>query len=596
MTLLTTIFLGLALGGLRSTWAWTFAALLLWSTAMRRPPDLRAVPAARLWGAWLAWTALSALLSAEPLRGVPAFARSATALAVFALAADRLREDDRSLWFHLLCGAGVVTGLAALLIQVPSYPGVGFLYPYYNYTAALQAAVFAACLGAWGTGYARSSPWPRRGLLGALMVLALGVILWERSRGGLLAAAVATLFWLWRRGQRRLLLGLALAGFGLLAVAPIRVLAPVLKLDKRAAYVRPLLWKSAAAVAADHPIFGEGPGQFDRGFLRHNFPSSSGSWPTRFGMRSGHAHSELLQMAAETGLPGLGLFLAALLATWRRTRSRHTSPSDRALGASAPGTQAEHASQEDRSPGWTGEAARTAFVALFTHALVDNILALPALGWLYFSTLGVAASAAAGMVKQPRPADSGTRHTLTAYACMAGLALAAVSWWPGWAVRAWRSRAFEATEPAGIRWMERALRLMPEDPELWADLARLHLRRRPPDWRGALAALSEAERRDPTQALNPLMAAEILSMERRWDAVRALSERALALEPACPQARLLRAEALYHLGRKSEAAREFELFEAFGAQALRQQDVMEYGRLVLRYDDARRRKVRELFR
>src|SRR5262249_18944866 len=70
------------------------------------------------------------------------------------------------------------------------------------------------------------------------------------------------------------------------------------------------------AVANDHPLFGVGPGLFERGFLMHNFPAPEGSRPTRYGMRSAHAHSEFLQMAAETGWPGLALFLWAVLSVW----------------------------------------------------------------------------------------------------------------------------------------------------------------------------------------------------------------------------------------------------------------------------------------
>ncbi|MFC1679901.1 hypothetical protein ACFL2T_06800, partial [Elusimicrobiota bacterium] len=89
----TVLFVGFALGGLRAPWAWTFAAVLLWAAARHRPPDLRALPAWRIWAAWLAWTLLSALASAEPARGLASFAVTSTSVLVMALAASRLEEE-----------------------------------------------------------------------------------------------------------------------------------------------------------------------------------------------------------------------------------------------------------------------------------------------------------------------------------------------------------------------------------------------------------------------------------------------------------------------------------------------------------------------
>ncbi len=567
--LLDSLFGGLALGGLRAPWSHACVAIVLWGAALKFPPRLEAVPAARLWAAWLAWTALSALFSAEPLRGLAAFSHTATAVLFFAMASSYWGLESKRLWAAGLFGMGVLLGLAVLLID-SGYGPTGLLYPYYNYTAAVQAALLAACLGALGAGAGRDLR--IRLLLVAIMIFALTLILFAHSRGALAAAAAASLVWLIRRGSRRSLAAAAVAGLAIFALMPMRILTPMLKLDNPSANTRPAIWKSSMAIAREHPLLGQGPGQFERGFLRHNFPAPEGARPTRYGLRSTHAHSEFLEIAAETGWPGLILFLLALGVSWRRglkTRPRN-----------------------DR-PDWSEEAAGGAFIALFTHSLVDNPLALPALKWLFFASLAVWCSP-----NEEKTGEAPSPGLRPVYAL--GLMLAALAWWPDWAVKSWRQRAWKAAGAQSVERLESALRVSPDDSGLWEDLARAQMRRRPPAAREALRALSEAERRNPTNAFYPVMTAEILrgsaAIEGRWDAILALAERALILEPRFHQARLLAAEALVHLGRSREAARKL----ARGApwRDIRPPKAANpgYDTLIYHFDAARHDKVNALIR
>ncbi|MFC1679925.1 O-antigen ligase family protein, partial [Elusimicrobiota bacterium] len=460
----------------------------------------------------------------------------------------------------LLAAAGVVLAAAAVLFPVPHHPGAGLLFPYYNYTVAVEAALFAACLGAWGAGYCRERP-GRRVLLGLLMAVALGVVLWEGSRGGLLAVSAASLVWLWRRGHRRLLAGAALALLALAALDPGGIASRVLKRGHPAALTRPRIWMSAAAIVREHPVLGRGPAQFERGFTRHNLPAPEDAWPARYGLRSTHAHSEPLHIAAETGLPGLALFLIALLLTMGQ------------------------ALRERPKRDWTVEAAHAAFIALLAQSSIDNILALPAVGWLFFSALGISAR------DQEPETPPGPKLPLPAAACIAGLVLAALAWWPGWAVSTWRARAFEERGPEAVRWMERALRLAPDSDVIWADMARIQLRRRPPEPLAALAALSEAEERHPTEALYPLMSAEILRSGGRWKAVRMLAARAVDLEPRCLQGRLLLSESLLRTGSRAQAREAFAAFEEWESRPIPPHQLKHL--LVLQYDKARRDRLQE---
>ncbi|MFH2203751.1 MAG: O-antigen ligase family protein [Elusimicrobiota bacterium] len=512
MFLLDVVFGGLLAGGLRNPWAFAAAAALLWGTASLKRPSLSASPAVSgLWLAWLGWTACSALLSAEPLRAAAAAAYPATGLLVY-FWAGAWNAAYRRRWLWLLLTSGTVLAAAAFCVKTPSRPMIGLLYPYANYTPLFLAAVFSAAAAAI-TAQPRLPArrlWPA-----AVALLAFSVILAAKSRGALVAAGVGAAYVLWRSGHRRTFGLLAAAGVLALTLVPNSVLQERFKLDHLGAHMRPAMWAAAADIAREHPLFGEGPGLFERGFLRRNIPSPEGHRPTRFGLRSRHAHSEPLQMAAETGWPGMILFLLAFAATFLRGRAK---------------------------PDAARLAARAVVISLFTAALYDNIFALPALQWIFFSALaaGTECSTPRLRLRAPRPL------------LLLGLALVLYAPWPDWLIGRRRELAFHSRGAEAVRWMGSALAMAPDSADLWADMARLHLRAGRPA--AMLEALAEAEKRDPTNATYPLMAGEIFRTAARWDRVLLAAHRALTLEPVCPPGELLAAEALWHTGNRNGAA------------------------------------------
>lgn len=512
--LIDCVFGGIVLRGLRDPLAWSCLAVLVWSRSIARP----ALGACRPWTPWLLWSLASLLVSAEPARGLPAFLRSATAVLLLGLACASWSREERERWSLLLCATALLLAAAAWALPIESYPMTGLLYPYYNYTAAVEAAAAAACLGFLffekeRTGFKTA----------ALLVLSvsLGCILAAKSRGALLAAAAAAVWVLARCRRWRVLAGLLCAGLAVFGLLPVGTLAPALKLDRQGSWLRPQIWRSALAAAGESPWLGSGPGQADRALLRHNFPAPT-ERAARYGMRTAHAHSEVLQTALETGWPGLALFLLGLGSAWL---------------AALRGTRGD----------WSREAGLAASVALFTQGLFDNVLALPAMQLLFFSSLSVAQ----GDDRAAETVRPGLRPLLAL-----GLALSSLAWLPDWAVRRWRERAFEAGGDESMTWMSKALALAPKDSELWADMARLRIRGR--DTPRALDALARAESYDPTNPIFPVMAAELMRLDGRWPAVESLARRGLELEPSFLHARLLNVEALLRLGKTREAAAEFE--------------------------------------
>ncbi|TBR24380.1 hypothetical protein EPO15_04180, partial [bacterium] len=343
-------------------------------------------------------------------------------------------------------------------------------------------------------------------------------LLWAGSRGGLAGLALGTAVALWRTGRRTPLMASA-ALVGLFLAVPSAPRDALLKTARPASHQRPAIWRSAVSVALDSPLFGEGPGRFSRGSLRHQTPAPSGVADVRFPLRADRPHSELFGALAETGFVGAALLLAALAALLRRVPR-----SGAGLGR---------------------EGLLAAAAALGVQAAGDSIFALPALGWLFAWSLGAACAPEAA--EGPAPARR--------LALAGGLALAAAAWGPGWAVATWRRHAPEA-----------ALRVAPEDDSLWQGLARERLARG--DARGALAALARAAELAPSDVAPRVMAGEVLRSAGAWREARAVAEEALALEPACGQAYLLKAEAELRLGLAEDARRTLAALEGSKAKPL----------------------------
>lgn len=489
--------------GLRPpVWA-AVGCALMWLAAARfeRRPSRQA---AALWLPWLFWVALSTAASAEPLLSLSAAARWLTIGLFYALCRAVMEDEDAKLWSFALIVAALIAAAAALaggawLRYHGIHPGgealTGILPPYYNYTVFLEAAgaAAAAALGRWPLA---------AGLTGAILL--------ARGRGGLIAVALGAAVAIWRRGQARKAApwaaGLSLALAAGCAVVVWRGGNLDYLLKPGTTLVRPEIWRAAAEAADDHPVLGTGPGLFGLAFLPHNFDSKRGI--ARYQVSTPYAHSEPMNAAAETGWAGLALLLLAVVG---------------ALYAGFRGPAG--------SPG--RDAALCAAVAMSAHMVVDNMLQLPGLAFVWAGCLALA---------QPKgssqPAGPGWRiSTLSAaFACLLAftplllllrfdLKFAAAD---ASAQRLNIAQAALKVAPADGGWLERA------------GLTALELGR-VPEAQGYLRRASQA---DPKRPFAALALAETLPCEQALP----LAEKALSAEPNFLSARLLRDEALLECG------------------------------------------------
>jgi tetratricopeptide (TPR) repeat protein len=139
-------------------------------------------------------------------------------------------------------------------------------------------------------------------LFGAMVA----ALLWTGSRGGMVAllAGGATVLVL-RSGWRGVLAIVAIVGIAMLLPTPWRDRVFAEHQQNPVAYARLQMWQQAVRMMIDHP-FGVGLGLYQYVSPRYAFPVEQ--QVARYAQIARTPHSELAQIGAELGLPGLVLF------------------------------------------------------------------------------------------------------------------------------------------------------------------------------------------------------------------------------------------------------------------------------------------------
>ncbi|MEE8369594.1 MAG: O-antigen ligase family protein [Dehalococcoidia bacterium] len=170
---------------------------------------------------------------------------------------------------------------------------------------------------------------------GVCLFLMACALLGTVSRGALLSAAAGILAYLFLAGRLRLpRLGKA-AWLGLAAAALISVGFVANRLAMRPAGMgdtaRVEAWRGAWDIFSDHPWLGSGPDTFEQQFRAHKseaFLKSRGPYH-----HHAHAHSDIMQALATTGLAGTGAYLYLLVALFLAARRALREPGRRGEAA-----------------------------------------------------------------------------------------------------------------------------------------------------------------------------------------------------------------------------------------------------------------------
>lgn len=301
-----------ALGGLRSDSAWLVfaAAFLAWTFVSPGGLSSGGLKAPLLFFGWLL---AAAIFSPEPAPSLAAFSKYALPGLFFFGALNR--GEDGAGWLGAVYALGAAAAAVFLLQRASGSAATGFIGANPNYSAAFCAAAFGpALLALSGERGARG----RAGWALIALLLAAGLSV-SGSRGAALAAFVSAAAGLGLTRRWAWLAGLLISALAAAALLSPEALGGLIKLHDPRAFARPRLWGAAFEAALSAPLLGWGPGLFGTAFELFKFPYFDGL--SYYGHSSPHAHSEILNLAAEAGFPAAALFVwasaAALVSGWR---------------------------------------------------------------------------------------------------------------------------------------------------------------------------------------------------------------------------------------------------------------------------------------
>jgi len=203
--------------------------------------------------------------------------------------------------------AALVAGVAAVAaLDAAGHPLLGTR----PFVAALAAAAAALALS--------RSP-AVRSAAGTLPLVVLPLAAWallvSQTRNAWVGAVAGLTVLAARRAPRLVwVLGAAVVLVLVLRPAEVRERLTVLDASSRDRYY---MWQAGIDMVLDRPVFGQGPGMIFQVYPRYR-------WPEAPNPEQPHLHDNLLQIAAERGLPGLAFFAwwvgAAVVAASREAR------------------------------------------------------------------------------------------------------------------------------------------------------------------------------------------------------------------------------------------------------------------------------------
>jgi len=234
-------------------------------------------------------------------------------LCVLLMAAARLAFAPRAVRLRDAWLAGVVLAGVAVL--------TAFCAAGYPVTAT---RVFVLGLALLAARLALAPVETVRAAAAAVSLLVVPLAAWalvvSQTRGAWLGAAAGLALLAAVRAPRLLALGAAL--LLLLVLARPQALGSRLTLSDASSVDRYYMWQAGLDMVLDKPVFGQGPGMILSAYPRYR-------WPEAPNPQAPHLHDNVLQIAAERGLPGLAFFLwwfgATALAAWRQARAARQS-------------------------------------------------------------------------------------------------------------------------------------------------------------------------------------------------------------------------------------------------------------------------------
>ncbi|MCX5784329.1 MAG: O-antigen ligase family protein [Elusimicrobia bacterium] len=579
-----------SLSGLRGAMSWEVFALAVFCLAVFFREEGFALPGG-LWPWFFGWLGIASVFSLEPLNSLSQFSKylvfafflsltsqcGKTSVSDSVMGAETGRaphfgpfgKSAGGPWLLALFGAALICAFVVFYQRLSGAGvyGVSGFNP--NYCAAFMAGAFAAAwvfmfsaadgaigprqtphFGPFGKSAGQASV-PEKEIrhkmfYGLLSAVFISGIIAANSRGALMASIVAAAAWLITSKKWRVLLYLAAALSLTAALFPEEWLSFLFKAEDPRAYARVWIWGSALEAALARPFFGFGPGLFERAFELFKFPYFNGI--SYYGHSTIHAHSEVLNLAAEAGLPAAVLFLGAVFY-----------------------------SVKEKSRDAFAAAMKFCALALLVQGTFDIVLYSGAVSLLFFGSLGFAA----GGPRHEGACGKSTgrsRPILLIFGVLCVLSLASRVIFERDFSLALRPGADPAQSAAALR---RALVFAPYDKDLLLRAARARLLSSG-NYAYAAAFVENAAVFCPKDPRFPYLAAEAFIYGANAPAAYSRLDKALVLEPEFLAARVALARLLYSDGKLKAAAAQAAIAEKTASQSRRQYSV--YDMLLINFD------------
>jgi O-antigen ligase len=300
------------------------ATLLCAGVLARERGAVHALPP--IWWAWLLfalWAAASLIWSVEPARSQKEWQNEVvyTTLALLVCYIGAQAKHAARAFIVVLATGGALACLSALWAFASGLPmesSAGWHGGPGDHTAALLTLMPCALGLLW---YGRQAPWPRTALwlIALLIAVFLASALATQNRTVWVGFALEIVIFivalaLRRAGDRRAQLSLTLAGVATIVAMSTIVLLVQRDRESSGAFTmsadpRLSIWAKATQHIEQRPLAGYG---FGRGLLRDRLPEEANhevAW---------HAHNLFLDLALQTGLIGVVLFVVLLAATLRQ--------------------------------------------------------------------------------------------------------------------------------------------------------------------------------------------------------------------------------------------------------------------------------------
>jgi MYXO-CTERM domain-containing protein len=315
---------------------------VFWATSRRRTWRLAKRPELILAAAIVCWTLVTTMTSTNRQLSVDTLITVVAASVIFiatCLAAQTTSLVAVDVLMIGCCVNAVIVILQELKVWTPFSPSPDTATHYGSVallgnandvgTFLAAPAVAAIVLAVTATGRRR---WIYAAI-SALLVAGLAASGTRTALGALVAALVV--FGIGHSRRAALTIGAIVLALALVVLSPATTLGRgIRQLVTAAAHhdyqilfsERLLPFLTAIDMTRDHPLLGVGPGCFKFHYMSYRvalFRKYPGDWMHGYPMNWGEVHNDHLQVAAESGLPGYALFLAALavLAGWRRRGS-----------------------------------------------------------------------------------------------------------------------------------------------------------------------------------------------------------------------------------------------------------------------------------